>query len=123
MSRTIISVVDDMFFAAKIRATAESLGVILRSVRNLDLLIRAARESLPDLIIVDLHSQKIDPLALAQALKSDQHLAEVRLLGFFSHVQVYLKQAALAAGYDVVIPRSVFSNDLAAILEGKLMRD
>ena len=123
MARTVITAVDDMFFAAKIRAAADHLGVNLRSVRNLDTLLKVAHEAAPDLIIVDLHSEKIDPLAVAQTLKSDEQLAHIQLLGFFSHVHTDLKQSALASGYDLVIPRSVFSRDLASILEGKFERD
>ena len=119
MSRTVIAAVDDMFFVAKIRATAEHLGIELRSVRNADLLLNLARERGADLIIVDLQAQKLDPFGLARAVKSDEHLASIRLLGFFSHVQTELHKAAIAAGYDVVMPRSVFSRDLAEILEGK----
>jgi len=119
MTRSVIIAVDDMFFVAKIRATAEHLGVTLRSVRNLETLLNVAREGQTDLIIVDLHAQKLDPLTVAQAIKSDAQLASIPLLGFFSHVQTELKENALAAGYDSVIPRSVFSRDLGAILEGK----
>ena len=119
MARSVIIAVDDMFFVAKIRATAEHLGVTLRSVRNLETLLNVAREGQTDLIIVDLHAQKVDPLTVAQAIKSDAQLASIPLLGFFSHVQTELKENALAAGYDSVIPRSVFSRDLGAILEGK----
>ena len=119
MTRSVIIAVDDMFFVAKIRATAEHLGVTLRSVRNLETLLNVAREGQTDLIIVDLHAQKLDPLTVAQAIKSDAQLASIPLLGFFSHVQTELKENALAVGYDLVIPRSVFSRDLGAILEGK----
>lgn len=119
MARTVIIAVDDMFFVAKIRATAEHLGVTLRSVRNLETLLNVAREGQTDLIIVDLHAQKLDPLTVAQTIKSEAQLASIPLLGFFSHVQTELKKNALAAGYDSVIPRSVFSRDLEAILEGK----
>ena len=119
MARSVIIAVDDMFFVAKIRATAEHLGVTLRSVRNLETLLNVAREGQTDLIIVDLHAQKLDPLTVAQGIKSDAQLASIPLLGFFSHVQIELKENALAAGYDSVIPRSVFSRDLGAILEGK----
>jgi hypothetical protein len=48
-----------------------------------------------------------------------EEFAGVPLLGFFSHVEKELQQAALAAGYDQVIPRSVFSRDLAQILIGR----
>jgi CheY-like chemotaxis protein len=118
MARSVIIAVDDMFFVAKIRATAEHLGVTLRSVRNLETLLNVAREGQTDLIIVDLHAQKLDPLTVAQAIKSDTQLASIPVLGFFSHVQTALKENALAASYDSVIPRSVFSRDLGSILEG-----
>ena len=67
MSRTVIAAVEDMFFAAKIRATAEHLDVNVRSVRNAETLLKVARESAADLIIVDLHAEKLDPMAVAKA--------------------------------------------------------
>lgn len=79
--------------------------------RTKESLIEKARQA--DLVIVDLHSQKFDPLSLPADLSS------ARLLGFFSHVEVELQQQALAAGYDRVIPRSVFARDLAQILTAK----
>lgn len=119
MSRTIIAAVDDMFFASKIRATAEHLKVNIRFVRNVDSLISALRENATALIIVDLHSQKIDPIALATLLKGDDELRSVPLMAFFSHVQTELQREAVQAGYDTVIPRSVFARDLGKILAGE----
>lgn len=118
MSRTVIAAVDDMFFISKIRATAEHLGVDLRFARNSDALLANARENRANLIIVDLHAQKIDPIALATALKSDPELQAIVLLGFFSHVRTDLMREATKAGYDRVMPRSAFSKDLATILAG-----
>jgi DNA-binding NarL/FixJ family response regulator len=112
MGQAIIAVVDDMFFAAKIRAVAEAVDVEISFPRNLEAVVQKVRESKPRLVIVDLHNQKIDATALANELKSD----DVRLLGFFSHVQTELQRNALAAGFDQVIPRSVFARDLAEIL-------
>jgi CheY-like chemotaxis protein len=116
MTRNIIAAVDDMFFASKIRATAEALGVNIKFYRRLDSLIIAAEEQSPDLILVDLHNEKISPLEIARQLKSNESLRAIPLLGFFSHVQTDLERQALEAGYDQVIPRSVFSRDLARIL-------
>jgi PleD family two-component response regulator len=118
MIRTVIAAVDDMFFISKIRATAEHLGVDVRFARNSDALLASARENKANLIIVDLHAQKIDPIALATALKSDPELQTIVLLGFFSHVQTDLMHEATKAGYDRVMPRSAFSKDLDAILAG-----
>ena len=118
MTRNILAAVDDMFFAAKIRATAEALGVGIKFHRKLEGLVAAAAEQSPDLIIVDLHNEKLNPIDLARELKGNESAHPIPLLGFFSHVQTDLQQAAIAAGYDSVIPRSVFSRDLAKILGG-----
>ena len=116
MSQAIIAVVDDMFFAAKIRAVAEAVGVEISFPRSKEVLIQQARETKPRLIVVDLHNQKFDSNALAGELKSDEQLRDIRMLGFFSHVQTELQRNAIAAGFDQVIPRSVFARDLLKIL-------
>jgi len=113
---TILAIVDDMFFASKIRATAEAVGSEVSFPRSMDKLLEKAREVKPDLIVVDLHNTKLDPVALATELKSNEDLRAVKLLGFFSHVHTDLQRNALAAGYDQVIPRSVFARDLGQIL-------
>lgn len=118
MSRRVIAVVDDMFFASKIRAAAEALSVEISFPRNMEALIGKMREAAPQLILVDLHNQRLDPVALATELKSDEQLAAIPLLGFFSHVQMELQRNAIAAGYDRVVPRSVFARDLPQILTG-----
>ena len=109
MSGVVIVVVDDMFFASKIRAVAEAVGVEVSFPRSKEAVIEKAREA--TLVIADLHNQKIDAVELARELSG------VKLLGFFSHVETELRQKALEAGYDSVIPRSVFARDLAEILE------
>src|SRR5829696_6176124 len=116
MSQIIISVVDDLFFASKIRAVAEAVGAEISSPRSQEAIVSKARESKPRLILIDLHNQRIDPLALARELKSDEELRSIDLLGFFSHVQTELQRNALAAGFDQVIPRSVLARDLPKLL-------
>ena len=110
MSQIIIAVVDDMFFASKIRAVAEAVGAEISFPRSKEAVIQKVQETKPRLVIVDLHNQKIDPNEIAKELSG------IRLLGFFSHVQTELQQNALAAGFDQVIPRSVFARDLPTIL-------
>ena len=109
MGRVVIVVVDDMFFASKIRATAEALGVEVSFPRSKEAVAEKARDA--QLVLVDLHNQKIDAVELAQQLSG------VKLIGFFSHVETELRQKALAAGYDEVLPRSAFVRDLPEILE------
>lgn len=116
MSQIVISVVDDLFFASKIRAVAEAVGAEISSPRSQEAIVSKARATKPRLILVDLHNQRIDPISLARELKSDEELRAIRLIGFFSHIQTELQQNALAAGFDQVMPRSVFARDLPEIL-------
>lgn len=118
MSRTVLAIVDDLFFASKIRGTAEEAGVNVRFARNADAMLNAARRDQPDLIIFDLNSERSNPADLARQLKADAQLRAIPLLGFFSHVQTELQQQAQEAGFDQVIPRSAFAKYLNEILLG-----
>ena len=120
MSGVIIAVVDDMFFVSKIRAVAEAEGIETSFPRSREALLEKAREGKPQLILVDLHNQKVDPVTLAKELKADERLREVPLVGFFSHVQTELRRNALDAGFDQVLPRSAFVRDLPEILAADL---
>jgi CheY-like chemotaxis protein len=116
----IIAVVEDLFFASKISATAEHLGIEISYARNVPAALEAARQKMPALIIADLHAQKCDPFSLARLLKEDEQLKKIELVGFFSHVQTALPREALAAGYDRVLPRSAFTKQLPEILQANI---
>jgi CheY-like chemotaxis protein len=118
MERNVIAVVDDLFFASKIRGTAEQIGVTVKFARKADAILDAARRDQPALIIFDLNSERIEPAALAKLLKADDQLRSIPLLGFFSHVQTELQRQAEEAGIDRVMPRSAFTKYLSEILSG-----
>ncbi len=118
MARNIIAIVDDIFFASKIRGTAEQVGAAVSFPRTIERALEAAGASEPALIICDLNSQRIDPIEFARTLKSGNEVKQIELLGFFSHVQTELQLAAQQAGFDRVIPRSLFAKSLPQILSG-----
>jgi CheY-like chemotaxis protein len=118
MSRNVLAIVDDLIFAAKIRGTAEEIGVAVKFARNADAMLNAARRDQPDLIIFDLNSERTNPADMARQLKADEQLRLIPLLGFFSHVQTELQRQAEDAGIEEVIPRSVFAKYLNEILLG-----
>ena len=122
MTRNIIAIVDDLFFASKIRGTAEQVGVRVIFVKSISDVIEKVREDTPALIIADLNA-RCDAIELARALKTDENLNEIPILGFFSHVETELQQAALSAGFDRVVPRSAFTKNLPEILEAGLSQD
>ncbi len=117
MSQNVIAVVDDIFFASKIKATAEHLGIKVSFPRSADEALERAREDAPSLLVVDLHAQRCDPFALAERLKADAQLRRLPLIAFFSHVQTDLQRRAEESGFDRVMPRSAFTKHLPELLQ------
>ena len=116
MTRRIVAIVDDMFFASKIRATAEAIGVEIAFPRTRESALEKITQTQPQLIVVDLQNLRFDVIEFGSELKAKPETQSIPLMGFFSHVEVELQKMAISAGFDRVIPRSVFARDLASIL-------
>ena len=112
----ILVAVDDLLFSSKIRTVAKQAGVELTFARTPEDILERARQDRPALVIFDLDSKKTDPVRTIAALKSDPALANIRTLGFVSHVHTDLIGAARKAGAEQVMPRSAFAGNLADIL-------
>lgn len=115
--RNVVAVVPDLFFATRIASTAAQLGVTLEAPTRAEALATIRRQP-PDLIILDLQAPG-DPMSLARALKADPVTRNVTIVGFYPHVEGALREAALAAGVDLVLPRSAFTVRLPALLAGE----
>jgi PleD family two-component response regulator len=116
--RIVLSAVDDIFFAAKIEAAAKRTGVNLIQAFDARQLSEKLAANTPELIILDLNSRVCTPLEVIPQIKADPKFKDTAVLGFFSHVQVELEDAAYRAGCDQVLPRSSFSAHLPRILRG-----
>lgn len=113
-----VAILDDIFFASKIRQAAESAGLDIEFMKGAEWVAGAALSGTPSLIIVDLANKKINALELIGILKGLDNLKGVRVLGYLPHVEKGLMKEALDAGYDIVLPRSRFSLELIEILSG-----
>ena len=120
-----IVLVDDLFFQAKLLETAKLAGISLETVATGEQLLKAAAANPAALVIVDLNARQGALNAVEQLCKED--LPGVtsngpgnprRVIGFLSHVQTELAERARAAGCQDVMPRSKFTQNLAAILRG-----
>jgi len=109
--------VDDMFFASKINSTAAERGRKIERVKTREQL-EALSTNPPALVIVDLNSDRQDPVDAIRFLKSNPDLRDVPITAFVSHVQTDLIRAAQAAGCDYVLARSAFTQMLGEIVEG-----
>ncbi len=112
-ARHVVMVVPDLFFATRIATAAAHLGIELESVAPAGL-VETCRTRAPDLVIVDLHGGG-DPLGAVLALRASEARG-VRVVGFHSHVDAAIREAALEAGVDEVLPRSAFTVRLALLL-------
>jgi PleD family two-component response regulator len=112
----ILAVLDDLMFTSKIRTTASRLGVAVVFARSSEAALATMRETAPTLVILDLNSPRTDALTIVAAMKQDAALASIATLGFASHVQTDVINAARQAGVCEVLARSAFTMQLADIL-------
>lgn len=108
----VVGLLDDIFFQMKILETAKHLGMEFKVATNPDALIELL-EPPTNLVIVDLNARS-QPVATIARLRATHK--ELRVVSFLSHVQVDLAAQARAAGSSEVMPRSAFTQNLAAIL-------
>jgi DNA-binding NarL/FixJ family response regulator len=108
----VVALMDDLFFQMKLAETAKHLGVEVRVATNGEAFMELMASD-PKLVIVDLNARS-QPLQAIEKLR--QTRKDVRVVGFLSHVQTELAAKAQAAGCNEVLPRSSFTQNLAAIL-------
>jgi CheY-like chemotaxis protein len=113
----IVAVLDDLMFSSKIRATASQLGVTVAFARSGESALAEMRKQAPSLVIFDLNNPRTDPLGTVRTMKLDPALAAIPTVGFASHVQVDVIEAARLAGVEEVMARSAFAGRLPDILE------
>jgi PleD family two-component response regulator len=112
----ILAVLDDLMFTSKIKTTAAQIGVSVSFARSADAALSEMRKTTPSLVILDLNNARTNPLGLVASMRQDPALAAVRTVGYASHVQTDVIDAARQAGVNEVLARSAFSQRLAVIL-------
>ena len=112
-------IVDDMFFAVKINAAASAAGRPLERIRSRQQLEQLA-DAPPLLVLIDLKASSLDPMQAITFLKSQETLRAVPVVAFVAHVQTETIRRAQAAGCDLVLPHSAFTQMLSDIVAGNL---
>src|SRR3979409_2613810 len=121
-----IVLIDDLFFQAKLLETAKLTGISLQTVATGEQLLKAAAANPAALVVVDLNARQgpLDAIGelckgnLKRGVESTGPANPGRVIGCLSHVQTELAERARAAGCQDVMPRSKFTQNLAAILRG-----
>jgi CheY-like chemotaxis protein len=114
-TKKVVAVLSDLMFTVKIQDAAKRAGLDAVFVTSQENALAQAREN-PALVVLDLNYAAVEPVELIRKLKQEETTAKIHLLGFVSHVQTDLIQAARESGCDRVMARSAFSQNLPAIL-------
>ena len=117
--KMILAVLDDLMFSSKVKTTASQLGVPVTFARSRDAALAEMRKAAPSLVILDLNNPRTDPMGIVAEMKADAALADVPTVGYASHVQTDVIEAARRAGVGEVLARSAFTMRLAEILQAR----
>jgi hypothetical protein len=107
----VVAFIPDLLFGSKVMASLTSAGYEPVLASSLD----ALRTECPDAdaLIVDLTAdapERIEHVRLCRA-------PGARTLAFYSHVETDVRERALAAGFDLVVPRSRMAREGAALVD------
>ena len=114
--KKVVAVLSDLMFTVKIQEAAKRAGLDAVFVKAEADAISQAKQS-PAVMILDLNTTALDSLELIEKLKASDETRQTPLVGYVSHVQADVKQAAQAKGCDVVMARSAFSQNLPLFLK------
>lgn len=117
MTETVVLIVDDLMFLPKLEDNLKVLGYSpLAATTETDL--SRALFTAPILVIVDLFSQGFNWERLVRLIKGPGRKgAHVPVLGFGPHVDLGLRERALAAGCAAVVGRGAIVSQLPHLVE------
>ena len=97
----VLAIVTDLMLSSRVEESLRSAGHDV-----------AVMHSLPDPVEADVLVCDLDAVDVEEVAQTD-----VPTLGFYSHVDVETKNAAAAAGVDLVVPRSRMARELPQLVE------
>lgn len=117
MAETVVLIVEDLMFLPKLEGQLRALGYQPLAATNDADLSRALSQA-PVLVIVDLFSRSFNWESLLGSIKGpDKKANHVPVLGFGPHVDLNLRERALAAGCDAVVGRGAIAGQLPHLVE------
>jgi DNA-binding NarL/FixJ family response regulator len=108
----VVAVFDDLLLGSN------TLGMLRAAGHDAQLSGAAAADPRgADVLIVDLAAGTFDGVELVERMRAGGGLEGVATLGVYSHVDAATRERAVAAGLDLVVPRSRMAREGAALVE------
>jgi CheY-like chemotaxis protein len=110
----VFALIPDLLFGSQVQGQLAAAGhevALIGDPARLGERLAASGDALnqtqpvPTVLVVDL-TQELDGAALVRDLTRQGALAGVHTLGFYAHVDPAVRERALQAGFDLVVPRS-----------------
>ena|SRR3712207_1407482 len=105
----VVAVFDDLLLGSNV------LGILKAAGHEAILQAAPPAPGEAELAVIDLAAGSFDPSAVGS-------LGSTRTIGVYSHVDVETRRRAEEAGFDLVVPRSRFAREGAALVESVLAR-
>ncbi len=115
MSKSVLVLVDDLFWRSKIESAIKSAEVKAVFAADPDLVNGEVIQSNLCLVIADLALRR-PPFDWITHFKGNPATSSIPVIGFFEHIRKDLKEKGLSSGCDQVLARSAFSEKLADLV-------
>ncbi|MDX6690154.1 MAG: hypothetical protein QOG15_1611 [Solirubrobacteraceae bacterium] len=114
----VLALLPDLLFGSKVQGMLANAGHEVEVISSEP----AAWDQIAgsDLFIVDLCSDEIDGVGIVDTLASGGELHDCKTLAFYRHTEVETREAAMKAGFDLVVPRSRMAREGVALVDGLL---
>lgn len=112
---TVILVSSDLMAASNIRGAAHTLQIPLTVASSVDAVVSQCNEGRIDLVILDLSTPGLDPVAILPKLRSAEHPPGA-IVAFGPHVHQQRLDKAAEAGCDEVLTRGQMHAQADAVL-------
>ena len=111
----VLAAIHDQMFSSKVNAAARGKKIDWVP-RGADV-AGAVKAQKPDVLLIDLASQKFDAIGAVKEIKAGECKATT-VIGYADHTREDLIEAARAAGCDQVMSKGEFARRLPELLDG-----
>jgi ActR/RegA family two-component response regulator len=117
MAQSILLLVPDLFFQARLETAAQRMNFKVLKAANAKAALEIVKKSPPAGAVLDLGAPAAAGVfRFLEKAGKDKTLAEMRTLGFVDHVRADLAEKARKAGCGTVVSKNALSMDTAGYL-------
>lgn len=117
MSKTILVVMNDIFFYTKVRDALLPKGYRLERARSQSDISEKASAVKPAAVILNMNDDQLNAMQALETLKADATLKRMPILAFANHEEVDTWNRAKALGVTKIVSRNEFSSRTRELIE------